>query len=158
MSMDIEQIYRVGYSAGLHGHKCYPLSKHIVNEAIEELEALREELAVMKAENLILSNNIESVLREELAESTYNHAYTESRLSQSKTELIDTLEELAALKAENDVMCTGYLATRNPLAQVKSEAIRDFADYMQDPEIDPHGFNERAVKLADDYANEIEGK
>ena len=67
-------------------------------------------------------------------------------------------EEIRALRAENDEMCTGYLATRNPLAQVKSEAIRDFADYMQDPEIDPHGFNDRAVKLADDYANEIEGK
>ena len=67
-------------------------------------------------------------------------------------------EEIRALRAENDAMCTGYLANGFLVAQVQSEAIRDFADYMQDPEIDPHGFNERAVNLADDYANEIEGK
>jgi hypothetical protein len=54
MSMNIEQIYRIGYSAGLHGHKCYPLGKHIVNDAIEELEALREELAAAKAEKVEL--------------------------------------------------------------------------------------------------------
>ena len=52
MIMDIEQIYRTGYSAGLCGHKCYPLGNHIVNDAIEELEALREELAALKAVSL----------------------------------------------------------------------------------------------------------
>ena len=48
MSMNIEEIYRVGYSAGLCGHKCYPLGNHIVNDAMEELEALREELAALR--------------------------------------------------------------------------------------------------------------
>tara|TARA_R110000851_G_scaffold199926_1_gene351008 strand:- start:93 stop:482 length:390 start_codon:yes stop_codon:yes gene_type:complete len=56
MIMDIEQIYRTGYSAGLCGHKCYPLGNHIVNDAIEELEALREELAALSAENAKLNS------------------------------------------------------------------------------------------------------
>jgi hypothetical protein len=86
-------------------------------------------------------------------------------------------EELEALKAENGLL--GELipnlapfnvaqrllvmdaATRTPaqsLAKIRADAIRDFADYMQDYEVDPHGFNERAVNLASEYANEIEGK
>jgi hypothetical protein len=47
-------------------------------------------------------------------------------------------------------------ALKQSIPKLKGYAIRDFADYMQDPEIDPRGFNERAVNLASEYANEIE--
>ena len=55
-------------------------------------------------------------LREELAESKYNHAYTESRLSQSKAELIDTLEQLAALEQS--------------VPKIKADAIRLYGEHL----------------------------
>jgi hypothetical protein len=62
------------------------------------------------------------------------------------------------LRADNKALRKELAALKQSIPKVRADAIRDFADYMQDYEVDPHGFNERAVKLADDYANKIEAE
>ena len=98
--------------------------------------ALHDDIEVLNAYISILSNNIEA-------------------LESDKDKLMDSWEEVSesesALREE-------LAALKQSIPKIRTDAIRDFADYMQDYEVDPHGFNERAVKLADDYANEIEAE
>jgi hypothetical protein len=68
---------------------------------------------------------------------------------------IDNYQESVS---ENKALREELEALKQSIPKIRADAIRDFADYMQDYEVDPHGFNERAVKLADDYANKIEAE
>ena len=91
-------------------------------------------------------------LREELAESKYNHAYTESRLSQSKTELIDTLEQLAAL--EQSIPKVRADAIRDMLTCIDGAIENDFISMREVEEMTLDDF----FTLAKKHANKIEGE